>query len=87
MTEERRDRLAARARRITRIRRGAVAATLSAFALAWGVIATTGSMGADATTTVSTPATSDWTASTQDSTASSDDPTTSSDDAVTTAQS
>jgi len=40
-----RERLAARARRVTRIRRGVAAGTLSAFALAWGLIAHSGSMG------------------------------------------
>src|SRR4051812_4473997 len=40
-----RERLAARARRVTRIRRGVAAGTLSAFVLAWGVIAHSGSMG------------------------------------------
>ena len=97
------ERIAARARRIARIRRGAVAGTLSAFVLAWGVIASTGSMGAEATATASaaattaetttsdsTTSTEDSTASSGDSTASSDsssDSTASSDDAVTTAQS
>jgi len=40
-----RARLAARARRVARIRRTVVAATLSAFVLAWGVIVFDGSMG------------------------------------------
>jgi hypothetical protein len=63
-----RARLAERARRVTRIRRGVIAATLSAFVLAWGVIAYDGSMGS--TTTASTAATSSAT-STPDSTSSS----------------
>jgi hypothetical protein len=65
-----RARLAERARRVTRIRRGVIAATLSAFVLAWGVIAYDGSMGS--TTTASTAATSSAT-STPDSTSSSTD--------------
>jgi hypothetical protein len=40
-----RARLAERARRVARIRRTVVAATLSAFVLAWGVIVFDGSMG------------------------------------------
>ena len=40
-----RARLAERARRVARIRRTVVAATLSAFVLAWGVIVYDGSMG------------------------------------------
>jgi hypothetical protein len=45
--EAARERLAARARRTTRIRRGVIAAALSAFVLAWGVIARTGPMGSE----------------------------------------
>jgi hypothetical protein len=37
--------LAARARRVARLRRRAVAATLSTFVLAWGMIAWQGSLG------------------------------------------
>ena len=40
-----RARLAERARRVARIRRTVIAATLSAFVLAWGVIVFDGSMG------------------------------------------
>ena len=49
--------LADRARRISRIRRRIAAAAVGAFALVWGLIAATGSMGSQtaATTTVSTP--------------------------------
>jgi hypothetical protein len=80
-----RERLAARARRISKLRRRVVAAAVASFALAWGVIAFAGPMGAPANTTT--------TASTQTSTstptATSDDST--SDDStsapVTTAQS
>ena len=51
--------LAARARRISRIRRRIAAAAVGAFALVWGLIAATGSMGSQtaATTTASAPAT------------------------------
>jgi hypothetical protein len=53
MTEQARARLAARARMISRIRRGVIVAMLAAFVLAWGVIAATGSMGS---ATAATPA-------------------------------
>jgi hypothetical protein len=46
-----RAKLAARARRVARIRRRVAAATLAAFALAWGVIAWNGSMGASTAAT------------------------------------
>src|SRR3954471_9988086 len=53
-----RERLAARARRVARIRRGVAAGTLSAFALAWGVIAYVGPMGqTQATAATSTTST------------------------------
>ena len=74
-----RERLAARARRARLIRRRVVAATLAAFALAWGVIAFDGSMGA-ATTTASTAAQAADTSSTDTSAEAGDD-------AVTTSQS
>ncbi len=48
-----RELLAARARRITRIRRRVAAATLASFVLGWGTIAWNGSMGAPALTTAS----------------------------------
>lgn len=53
-----RARLAERARRVSRIRRTVIAATLSAFVLAWGVIVFDGSMGSQtvASTTSSSPA-------------------------------
>jgi hypothetical protein len=61
-----RARLAERARRVTRIRRTVVAATLAAFALAWGVIVFDGSMGkttlASTSTTASAAATATSTA-------------------------
>jgi hypothetical protein len=47
--------LAARARRVTLVRKRVVAATLSTFVLAWGAIVYDGSMGA--TTTVASTAT------------------------------
>lgn len=50
MTATQREALAARARRAAAIRRRVVAATLATFALAWGVIAFHGAMGAEATT-------------------------------------
>jgi hypothetical protein len=46
-----RQRLAARARRAANLRRRVVAGTLASFALAWGVIAFNGPMGAPANTT------------------------------------
>ena len=53
-----RARLAERARRVSRIRRTVIAATLSAFVLAWGVIVFDGSMGSQtvASTTPASPA-------------------------------
>jgi hypothetical protein len=51
--EAARDRIAARARRIARIRRSIIAGTLAAFALAWGVIAFDGSMGSSMASTAS----------------------------------
>jgi len=53
-----RARLAERARRVARIRRNVIAATLSAFVLAWGVIVFDGSMGSQtvASTTPASPA-------------------------------
>ena len=51
--------LAARAARIRRIRHRVVAGTVAAFALAWGIVAFDGSMGAETTTTAqaTTPST------------------------------
>jgi hypothetical protein len=51
-----RARLAERARRVGRIRRAVVAATLSAFVLAWGVIVYDGSMGTTSAAGTTTPA-------------------------------
>jgi hypothetical protein len=71
-----RARLAERARRVARIRRGVIAATLSAFVLAWGAIVFDGSMGSTTTagTTTSPPATSspDATSSSSGGSASTD---------------
>jgi hypothetical protein len=50
-----RARLGARARRIACLRRGIAAAALATFALAWGVVAATGSMGASSTTPAADP--------------------------------
>jgi predicted metal-binding membrane protein len=97
LSETARERLAARARRLARIRRRVFAATIAAFALAWAVIAWNGSMGAP-TTTASTGSntTSSADAATASSsggcTSSSDNGTSSSSDgnsagAVTTSQS
>jgi hypothetical protein len=75
-----RARLADRARRTTRIRRGVGAATLAAFALAWGVIAHDGAMG-------TTKATASTTASNTDRATSSSSTTADGSAPVTTAQS
>jgi hypothetical protein len=67
--------LAARARRLTAIRRRIAAAVIASFALAWGVIAWDGAMGAETTTTaqVTTSATATPTASTDDGSSAPDD--------------
>lgn len=81
-----RARLAERARRVSRIRRTVIAATLSAFVLAWSVIVFDGSMGSQtvASTTPASPA-----ATSTPDTSSSDDSSSSSDSAapLTTSQS
>jgi hypothetical protein len=56
--EQARELLAARVRRVRNIRRGVIAGALSAFALAWGVIAWAGPMGSG-----NTPATTTTTGS------------------------
>ena len=84
-----RERLAARARRASSLRRRAVAGALASFALAWGVIAFHGPMG-QATTTASTSAQaspSATTSSTTDQTTTTDNSSSSTDAPVTTAQS
>jgi hypothetical protein len=52
-----RELLAARARRLRTLRRRIAASALATFALAWGVIAWHGSMGAEAVATTSTQTT------------------------------
>jgi hypothetical protein len=54
-----RARLAARARRTARIRRGVGAATAATFALAWGVIAHSGAMGTTTATASTATVTTD----------------------------
>ena len=71
-----RERLAARARRISVIRRRVVAITLATFALAWGAIAWDGSMGAQSASTATAQVAT--TASATGTTTSSDDTTASS---------
>jgi len=82
------EKLAARARRIRRLRRRIAAAVLATFVLAWGVVAFDGSMGAEATTVASKSTTT--TTSTDASTASGADESSSSEDSpatMTTSQS
>ena len=80
-----RERLAAKARRAAKLRRRVAAGALATFALAWGVVAFHGPMGAEATTTTTA---STATAATSTSTSTStDNSTSSSDNPVTTAQS
>jgi hypothetical protein len=90
-----RERLAAKRRRASNLRRRLLVGVLAAFALAWGVIAFSGPMG-QATTTASTGSTAAPASSTNSSddenwddgdSSSSDESTSSSDDPVTTAQS
>jgi hypothetical protein len=76
-----RENLAARARRVSALRRGVVAATLATFVLAWGAVVLDGSMGAETTavaevtgsgaTAVSSTATPSATTSSSDSSSSS----------------
>ena len=65
--------LAARAARIRRIRHRVLAGTVAAFALAWGVVAFDGSMGAEATTTAQATTSTTTDASPAASTTSTDD--------------
>ena len=81
-----RARLAERARRISRIRRNVVAATLAAFALFWGVIVFDGSMGNTTVASTSTATTSTDTSTSTDNSISST-PSTGSGSSVTTGQS
>ena len=64
------ERLRARARKISRLRKQVAAVALATFALAFGVIAHDGSMGATTTTTTSSTATQPSTTSTQSSSSS-----------------
>jgi hypothetical protein len=75
--------LAAKRRRASNLRRRVVAGALATFALAWGVIAFRGPMGAEPTTaaTATTGTTASAAATTDQSSTSTDD------DPVTTAQS
>jgi predicted metal-binding membrane protein len=83
LSETARERLAARARRLARIRRRVFAATIAAFALAWAVIAWNGSMGAPTTTASTGSSTTSSSSGTGTSSSSSGD----SSAAVTTSQS
>ena len=70
------EKLAARARRISTLRRRIVASVVATFVLAWGVVAFDGSMGAETATVASTgssTATTDTTTSTDTSSSSQDD--------------
>jgi len=67
-----RARLAERARRTTRIRRGVGAATLAAFALAWGVIAHDGAMGTTKATASTKATATDQTTSSSSSSSTAD---------------
>jgi hypothetical protein len=58
------DLLAARARRVTAIRRRVIAAVAASFALFWGAVAWDGSMGAEATTAAQTTTATEATDST-----------------------
>jgi hypothetical protein len=59
--------LAARARRVTAIRRRVIAAVVASFALAWGVVAWDGSMAGETTASTTQPqTTSEPTTSSQD---------------------
>jgi hypothetical protein len=84
-----RERLAAKARRAAKLRRRVVAGALATFALAWGVVAFHGPMGAEATptTTASTATTTAATSSSSSTSTSTDNSASSSDNPVTTAQS
>jgi hypothetical protein len=60
------EKLAARTRRVRRLRRRIVAAVLATFVLAWGVVAVDGSMGAETTTVASTSSSSEHTSTSSD---------------------
>jgi hypothetical protein len=78
-----RERLAARARRVTTIRRRVIASTVATFALAWGVIAFAGPMGTSNSTAAATTTTATTTSDDHGTTSSWDE----SPAAVTTSQS
>ena len=82
-----RERLAARARRFSRLRRRVVAGTLASFALAWGVIAFHGPMGEPANTTVTASTQSSTTSTSTTADSATDDSSSSGAAPVTTAQS
>ena len=66
------EKLAARARRVSALRRRIVASVLATFVLAWGVVAFDGSMGAE-TTSVASTRTTRTTATTTSTDSASDD--------------
>ena len=70
------EKLAARARRIRRIRQRVVASVLAAFVLAWGVVAFDGSMGTNTTvaSTTATTSTDSTTSASTDTSSSTDTP-------------
>lgn len=67
--------LAARARRVTAIRRRVIAAVAASFVLFWGVVAWDGSMGAEPTTTAAQPTTTSESTTTPEDQTWSDDTT------------
>src|SRR5215210_353699 len=75
-----RERLAARARRISVLRRRVVAATLATFALAWGVIAFAGPMGIDGSTSTTASTQAAQTTTTDDSSSTTSEDTETTDD-------
>ena len=77
-----RARLAERARRVARIRRAVIAATLSAFVLAWGVIVFDGSMGSSTFANTSSTTAAPSATATPDTSSSSGDLSSSSSDSA-----
>jgi hypothetical protein len=82
-------RLAARARRVALLRRRVIATALASFALAWGTIAATGSLGAESSTASaqSTSASDSGTSTTQSDSGTSSTTQSDTPSAVTTQQS
>jgi|GEM_PF-4028716 len=74
------ERLAARARRITMLRRRVAAGALATFVLAWGIVLQTGSLGTTASTTASTAVTAAATVVSASDTTAVDDTATAVDD-------